>query len=88
MREEVAKAYSGMQSLQEKLDDAEQRLGEMDPEAEEFYDLIDLMGAWEEQLSSYEPEKMNSRIERVMTGMGFTVSDLDRPVEEFSVDGK
>ena len=84
MREEVAKAYSGMQSLQEKLDDAEQRLGEMDPEAEEFYDLIDLMGAWEEQLSSYEPEKMNSRIERVMTGMGFTVSDLDRPVEEFS----
>ena len=36
----------------------------MDPEAEEFYDLIDLMGAWEEQLASFEPEKMNSRIEK------------------------
>ena len=34
----------------------------MDPEAEEFYDLIDLMGAWEEQLSSFEPEKMNSAL--------------------------
>ena len=84
MREEVSKAFSGMKLLQEKLEDAEKRLGEMDPEAEEFYDLIDLMGAWEEQLSSFEPEKMNSRIERVMTGMGFSLSDLDRGVEEFS----
>jgi ATP-binding cassette subfamily F protein 3 len=84
LREEVAKSFSGMTELQEKLDDAEQKLGEMDPEAEEFYDLIDLMGAWEEQLASFEPEKMNSRIEKVMTGMGFPLSDLDRKVEEFS----
>jgi ATP-binding cassette subfamily F protein 3 len=62
----------------------ETKLGEMDPEAEEFYDLIDLMGAWEEQLASFEPEKMNSRIEKVMTGMGFPLEDLDRKVSEFS----
>ena len=36
-----------------------------------------LMGAWEEQLASFEPEKMNSRIEKVMTGMGFSLEDLD-----------
>ena len=46
-----------MTELKQKLDDAEVKLGEMDPEAEEFYDLIDLMGAWEEQLASFEPEK-------------------------------
>ena len=73
-----------MTELKEKLDEAETKLGEMDPEAEEFYDLIDLMGAWEEQLASYEPEKMNSRIERVMTGMGFSLEDIDRKVDEFS----
>ena len=84
LREEVAKAFSGMTELKEKLDDAEVKLGEMDPEAEEFYDLIDLMGAWEEQLASFEPEKMNSRIEKVMTGMGFSLEDLDRVVDEFS----
>ena len=55
--EEVAKAFSGMTELKEKLDEAETKLGEMDPEAEEFYDLIDLMGAWEEQLASFELEK-------------------------------
>ena len=84
LREEVAKAFSGMTELKQKLDDAEVKLGEMDPEAEEFYDLIDLMGAWEEQLASFEPEKMNSRIEKVMTGMGFNLTELDRRVDEFS----
>ena len=84
LREEVAKAFSGMTELKEKLDEAEIRLGEMDPEAEEFYDLIDLMGAWEEQMASFEPEKMNSRIEKVMMGMGFSIEDLERKVDEFS----
>ena len=80
----MAKAFSGMTELKEKLDEAEIRLGEMDPEAEEFYDLIDLMGAWEEQMASFEPEKMNSRIEKVMMGMGFSIEDLERKVDEFS----
>ena len=64
LREEVAKAFSGMTELKEKLDEAEIKLGEMDPEAEEFYDLIDLMGAWEEQMASFEPEKMNSVLKK------------------------
>lgn len=84
IREEVSKAFLGMTELQEKLNDAENRLGEMDPDAEEFYDLIDLMGSWEEQLANFEPEKMNSRIEKVMTGMGFSIGDMDRKVDEFS----
>ena len=88
MREEVAKAFSGMTELKQKLDDAEVKLGEMDPEAEEFYDLIDLMGAWEEQLASFEPEKMNSRIEKVMTGMGFSLEILIEKWMNFRVVGR
>ena len=56
----------------------------MEPDTEEFYDLIDLMGAWEEQLASFEPEKMNARIEKIMMGMGFSIADMDRQLEEFS----
>ena len=70
--------------MEEKLNEAEEELGEMDPDTEEFYDLIDLMGAWEEQLAAYEPEKMNARIDRVFSGMGFSKEDMDRSVEEFS----
>ena len=60
----------------------------MEPDTEEFYDLIDQMGAWEEQLASYEPEKMNARIEKIMMGMGFAIEDMDRQLEEFSGGGK
>jgi ATP-binding cassette subfamily F protein 3 len=84
VREEAGKAFSGASELQSKLDEAEAKLAELDPEDEEFYDLIDLMGGWETQLASFEPEKMNSRIEKVLMGMGFSKKDLDRPVDEFS----
>ncbi|MFP6894074.1 MAG: ABC-F family ATP-binding cassette domain-containing protein [Opitutales bacterium] len=84
LAEEAGKAFADALALRERLDEAEVRLGEMEPDAEEFYDLIDLMGAWEEQLAAYEPEKMKSRIEKVLTGMGFPLSDMDRDVGEFS----
>ena len=78
------KAFAGASELQAKLDEAEAKLAELDPEDEEFYDLIDLMGGWETQLTSFEPEKMNSKIEKVLMGMGFSKEDIDRPVGEFS----
>ena len=84
LREEAGKAFSDANVLKQKLDEAEVELGEMDPDTEEFYDLIDLMGAWEEQLAAYEPEKMNARIDKVFTGMGFSKEDMDRQVDEFS----
>ena len=84
LAEEAEKAFADALALRERLDEAEVRLGEMEPDVEEFYDLIDLMGAWEEQLAAYEPEKMKSRIEKVLTGMGFPLSDMDRDVGEFS----
>jgi ATP-binding cassette subfamily F protein 3 len=84
LAEEAGKAFADALALRERLDEADVRLGEMEPDAEEFYDLIDLMGAWEEQLAAYEPEKMKFRIEKVLTGMGFALSDMDRDVGEFS----
>jgi len=84
LREEALSAFAGAVDLKQTLDEAETRLGEMDPDTEEFYDLIDQMGAWEEQLASFEPEKMNARIEKIMMGMGFSVADMDRQVDEFS----
>ena len=84
MLEEAQKAFAGTLELQKHLEEAEERLAEMDTDAEEFYDLIDLMGAWEQQLESFEPEKMKSRVEKIMMGMGFSLSDMERDVGEFS----
>ena len=68
--------------MEEKLNEAEEELGEMEPDTEEFYDLIDLMGAGR-AISC-----MNQRNECGLTefsGMGFSAKeDMERPVEEFS----
>ncbi len=81
---EVESAFGDVLALQKNIDEATERMYEMDPASEEYYDLIDQMGAWEEQLEYHEPEKMRSRIERILHGLGFADSDFERDTGEFS----
>jgi ATP-binding cassette subfamily F protein 3 len=81
---EVESAFGDVLALQKNVEEATERMYEMDPASEEYYDLIDQMGAWEEQLEYHEPEKMRSRIERILHGLGFADSDFERDTGEFS----
>jgi len=81
---EAESAFGDVLKLQANLEKAEEEMLEMDTAAEEYYDLIDLMGEWEQQLEDYEPAKMKSRIERILLGMGFKESDFERDTGEFS----
>lgn len=82
--EEVETAFEDVLSLRKKIDDAGDQMATMDTSSDEFYDLIDCMAAWEEQLADHEPQKMRSRIERVLQGLGFPPQHFDREVGEFS----
>ena len=77
-------AFGDILELQKNLEKAEEQMVEMDTSADEYYDLIDLMGEWEQKLEDYEPAKMKSRIERILLGMGFNESDFERDTGEFS----
>ncbi len=77
-------AFGDILELQKNLEKAEEQMVEMDTSADEYYDLIDLMGEWEQQLEDHEPAKMKSRIERILLGMGFNESDFERDTGEFS----
>ena len=81
---EAESAFGDILELQKNLDKAEEEMLEMDTSADEYYDLIDLMGEWEQQLEDHEPAKMKSRIERILLGMGFKESDFERDTGEFS----
>ena len=81
---EAESAFGDILELQKNLDKAEEEMLEMDTSADEYYDLIDLMGEWEQQLEDHEPAKMKSRIERILIGMGFSESDFERDTGEFS----
>ena len=82
--DEAQSAFGDALDLQEKIEKADADLLEMDTEAEEYYELIDLIGEWEQQLEQFEPRKMKSRIERILTGMGFSMNDMERDTGEFS----
>jgi len=81
---EAESAFGDILKLQENLAKAEEEMLEMDTSSEEYYDLIDLMGEWEQQLEDHEPSKMKSRIERILLGMGFSEKDFERDTGEFS----
>ncbi|MDQ8205551.1 ribosomal protection-like ABC-F family protein [Pelagicoccus sp. SDUM812003] len=81
---EVETAFDDALELQAKIDEADEKLAEMDTSSEEYYDMIDTIGGWEHKLEEYEPEKMKSKIERVLMGLGFEKSDFDRDTGEFS----
>lgn len=81
---EAESAFGDILQLQKNLEKAEEEMLEMDTSTDEYYDLIDLMGEWEQQLEDHEPAKMKSRIERILLGMGFNESDFERDTGEFS----
>lgn len=81
---EAESAFGDILELQKNLEKAEEEMLEMDTSADEYYNLIDLMGEWEQQLEDHEPAKMKSRIERILLGMGFSEGDFERDTGEFS----
>ena len=82
--EEVATAFEDALELQKNIDEADEKMMEMDTSSEEYYDLLDQIGAWEQKLETHEPAKMKSRIEKTLMGLGFAVSDFERDTGEFS----
>ena len=81
---EAESAFGDVLELKNKIDQAEEQMAEMDTSEDAYYDLIDQMGEWEQQLEDHEPHKMKSRVERILMGMGFKASDFDRDTGEFS----
>ncbi len=81
---EAESAFGDVLELQKKLEKAEEDMMTMDTSEDAYYDLIDAMGEWEQQLEEYEPEKMKSRVERILIGMGFKQTDFERDTSEFS----
>mgnify|MGYP001488713273 FL=1 len=81
---EAESAFGDILELQDKIAQADEAMLEMDTSSEEYYDLIDVMGEWEQQLEEFQPDRIKSKIERILTGIGFKLSDLERDTGEFS----
>lgn len=81
---EAESAFADVLTLQNQIDSATERMYELDPDTDEYYEIIENIGEWEQQLENHEPERMKSRIERVLIGLGFSHKDMQRDTGEFS----
>lgn len=82
--QEVEEAFESVIQLRERLKEANARLDHLSHEEEAYHELLELMGGWEHELEVHEAHKVKSRVEAVLLGLGFQMSDMARSTNEFS----
>jgi ATP-binding cassette, subfamily F, member 3 len=82
--QEVEAAFETVIEIRQHLTEANEKLDLLSPESEEYHDLLELMGSWEHELETHEAHKVKSKVESVLLGLGFQMSDMGRSTNEFS----
>lgn len=81
---EVETAFEDVLDVQIKLEEAQRRLASLPPESEEYTDTLGVYGELHHRLEDLDAYRMQSKIERILMGLGFTVDDFHRETGEFS----
>jgi ATP-binding cassette, subfamily F, member 3 len=82
--EEAASAFEDVLQIQQELDEAHRSMERLDPQSEEYAETIEVYGELQHKLEDLDAFRMKSKVESVLMGLGFSVSDLSRMTEEFS----
>ncbi|MFN0159540.1 MAG: ATP-binding cassette domain-containing protein [Bacteroidota bacterium] len=81
---EVESVFGDVIETQARLDQISQRMGEVDHETEEFAELLEIYGEMQHKLEAADAFRLKSNIEKILLGLGFVVSDMERLTDEFS----
>lgn len=85
VREEVRKVFDKTARRINEIDQINKELVERtDYESEEYGSLIERLSYLQERLNIDGTDNMDAEIERTLSGLGFSRSDLERPTSEFS----
>ncbi len=85
VREEAQKAFSDIASLEDRVRGMEKEIAERtDYESDGYMALVERYSSEHERLLMMGSEDRDAEMERTLTGLGFSRSDLDRPTREFS----
>jgi ATP-binding cassette, subfamily F, member 3 len=82
--EEAETAFSDILELQSELDELHARITELHHESEEYADSMELLGETQHKLEDRDVFRLKTKIETVLTGLGFSAEDLGRLTDEFS----
>lgn len=81
---EVESAFESVVDLKKKVDEASNRLQGLDTKSIEYAETLELIGAWEQELDDLDASKLPSKIQAILSGLGFAASDMERDTGEFS----
>ncbi len=81
---EVETAFEDVLLVQQELDEAHAALATLDPSGTEYMEMLEIYGELQHKLEDLDAFRMQSKIERVLMGLGFSVPDLERQTDEFS----
>jgi ATP-binding cassette subfamily F protein 3 len=81
---EAESAFEDVMEVQRELEEAHERLNTLDPLSPEHAETIEVYGELQHKLEDLDAFRMQSKVERVLMGLGFSVPDLQRQTEEFS----
>lgn len=82
---EVETAFGAVLETQQRLDELHRRMNEVtDHESEEFAELLELYGELQHKLEDSDAFRLKAKIEKVLSGLGFSGDDLQRQTAEFS----
>ena len=82
--DEVESSFDNVIALREKMAEVDSVIAEADPTSPEYAEAIAEMGELTHKLEDAEESKVRSRVETVLQGLGFSMSDMPRPCSEFS----
>jgi ATP-binding cassette subfamily F protein 3 len=81
---EAETAFADVLELQKELDDVSEKLGHLHHTSPEYAEALEAFGDLHLRLEHHDVSRMKPQIEVVLTGLGFSLNDMDRLTDEFS----
>jgi len=82
--QEAENAFAEALVLQQDLDEVNRQLAAVDPESSEFSNLLMQQGELQHRLERVDVFRVQSQIEKVLMGLGFSLEDFERPSSSLS----
>lgn len=87
--DEVYSSAGDINKIQQEIEDIEMEMESFDDHSsEEYMDLLTDYTELQERFSLLDGHKLKAKIERILTGLGFSREDFERMTDEFSGAGK
>ena len=84
LKEEALSALDNIISLQKKVQEIQDALSKKDIDKGSEDELLNQLGEVQSRLEELDPYSTTSRVEKILTGLGFIESEFDRDTIEFS----